>query len=83
MGLLSGGSGTLALIVAGVVAVLGFIWRVFAAGKKAERVKNLQQSNKQWVEANDLIGKAQDARRDAGHSATGDGLHDDDGFKRP
>lgn len=78
---LTGGGGTLALIVAGIVAVLGFVWRVFRAGRTQERAKNLEKSNKQWVEADDLIGKAQNARRNV-RGVNAERLHDDDGFKR-
>ena len=80
--LVTGGGFNLAVIGGIVLAVLGFIWKVFSAGRTQERAKSLQKSNKQWVEADDIIGKAQDARRRAGR-VNADSLHDDDGFKRP
>jgi hypothetical protein len=76
---LTGGGGTLALVIAGVVTFLGFVWRMIKAGKDAQKVKDLKASNKQWVEADEIIGGVQGARRKSRNSR----LHDDDGFKRP
>jgi len=80
--ILTGGSGTLTVIGATIAAVIAVVWRVFVAGKKSERAKNLEKSNQQWTEADELIRKAQDARRNARYGADS-GLHNDDGFKRP
>ena len=77
--LLTGSGGSLAVLAGVVAAILAFVWRLIKAGKDAERVKNLEESNKQWVEADEIIGDVHDARRKSG----GGKLLDDDGFKRP
>ena len=67
------------VVVLLVVAWIGL--RIYRAGRDKERVRNLEASNKKWVEADDIIGKAQDARRHAtGPNAD---ILSDDGFKRP
>lgn len=80
--LLTGGGFNLAVIGGAILTGIAVLWRIMKAGRDAEKVKNLKRSNKQWVEADDIIGKAQDARRDA-RGVNADRLHDDDGFKRP
>lgn len=80
--LITGGTGTLAMIGAAIVAVIAVLWKVFRAGRAIERGKTAQQANKGWVDANDLQGRAADARRDARRGANVDVLSDD-GFKRP
>lgn len=81
--LLTGGGFNLAVIGGAILTGVAVLWRIMKAGRDAEKVKNLKRSNKQWVEADEIQGDVQSARRIARRDAAGDGLHDDDGFKRP
>lgn len=80
--LLTGGSGTLAVIGGVVAAVLAVLWKVFRTGKAVQRGKAAEERNKGWVDANDIQGRAADARRNARRDANIDLLSDDE-FKRP
>ena len=80
--LITGGNGTLAIIGAAIVAAVGVLWKVYATGRAVERGKAAKQANKGWVDANDIQGRAADARRSARKRANVDILSDDE-FKRP
>ena len=71
-----------ALVVV-LVLVAWFMRRAYRAGRESERVKGLQKSVNQWGRADEIAKDAEEARRAADNSNRADGLHDDDGFKRP
>ena len=65
---------TIATILKAAAVIIGFFgalfgwFRVRRIIKDRVRIKELETANKGWVEADDLIAKAQDARRNAaGH----------------
>ena len=67
-------------IIGVIVGFFGW-WRVRRIIRDRVRIKELENANKGWVEADELIGKAHDARRRAtGPNAD---LLRDDGYKRP
>lgn len=78
------------LIVLGtavVAVVLGLFLRyrnAFKAGRDHQKVKDLEASNKEWAEADDIIKKAKEAGRRASPPGASDReLLRDDGYKRP
>ena len=74
-------------LLAALGTVVAVIVAAFLQGRRAgrtrEKARALKHANEQWTESDELIRKAQEARRDAERRARGNGLYDDDGHKRP
>lgn len=82
--MLSGGSltGIIALVGAGIAFIVSVFFAGSRSGGNREKLKAAKQANKGWVEANDHIGQANEARLRT-RMRDGADLMSDDGHKRP
>ena len=75
--LLTGGGSTIAMIALAAVGVIAAYFKGSSAGKNKERVKQMERDVKTRKANDDIIDKANRARRGAG----ADDLMSDDGFR--
>jgi Flp pilus assembly protein TadB len=82
MDLITGGGGILTAIAAAIAVMAGAFFTGRSSGVNRERARSANVAVKQWKKADEHIGQADEARRDARNRADAD-LMSDDGFKRP